>query len=137
MELVRKTIIGFLLGIGSYGVLVELFGVFFSEDILSYSLGLLYGVIVAILIFLHMARGLNRALDLPQEKAEKYARKQAFLRLAMMLVALLVVLRIPKLHFIAAVLGLLGLKIGSLFAPFFLKRIYPQDFVTKDADMGI
>jgi predicted cobalt transporter CbtA len=131
MSQVKETIIGFLIGIGIYAVLIELVGFFFSEDLFSYTLGLLFGVAVAIFLIVHMAKTLDRALDLPQEQAVKYTRRQSFLRLAVMLAAMVIALLVEQFNFIAVILGMLGLKMGAFIAPKLLKRLYPEDFVTK------
>jgi hypothetical protein len=135
MEQVKETLNGILIGIGIYAVLVELVGIFFSGDVLSYTLGLVFGTGVAVLLIFHMTRTLDRALDCPETQAVKYTRKQSFLRLLIMLVALAVAVLLQKrLNFIAVVLGMLGLKVGALFAPFFLKRLYPEHFVTQEEE---
>lgn len=131
MSQVKETIIGFLIGIGIYAVLIELVGFFFSEDLFSYTLGLLFGVAVAIFLIVHMAKTLDKALDLPQEQAVKYTRRQSFLRLAVMLAAMVIALLVEQFNFIAVILGMLGLKMGAFIAPKLLKRLYPEDFVTK------
>ena len=53
-----------------------------------------------------------------------------------MLAALLGAMLVPHVNFFTVLLGLLGLKVGALMAPFFLKRMYPDDFVTKEDAMG-
>ena len=131
MSQVKETIIGFLIGIGIYAVLIELVGFFFSEDLFSYTLGLLFGVGVAIFLIIHMAKTLDRALDLPQEQAVKYTRRQSFLRLAVILAAMVIALMVEQFNFIAVILGMLGLKMGAFIAPKLLKLLYPEDFVTK------
>lgn len=132
MKQVKKTFIGFLIGIGIYAILAEIVGIFLSQDILSFTLGLIFGVIVTILLFIHMADTLDKALDLPKKRAENYIRLQSFLRMAFMLLALVLALFVEKLNFVAVVIGLFGRKTGALLAPFFLKKLYPDDFVTKD-----
>lgn len=134
MKQVKETLVGFLIGIGIYTAFVELFGVFFSGNALYYTLGLLTGAFVSVALIIHMAVTLNKALDLPQDKAASYVRRQSFLRLAVMLAALVLGLIFDELNFIALVLGLLGLKIGALIAPFFLKCLYPDDFLTKEEE---
>ncbi|MGN0154463.1 MAG: ATP synthase subunit I [Lachnospiraceae bacterium] len=134
MNQVKETLTGFLIGIGIYTVLIEAVGLFFSEDILSYTLGLLFGVIVAIFLIIHMAKTLDKALDLPQQQANKYVKRQSFFRLFIMLIALVIGLLVDRMNFIALILGMLGLKIGALIAPFFLKRLYPESFVTKEEE---
>lgn len=132
MKQIKETMTGFLIGITVYAVLIELVGVFFSDDILSYTLGLLFGIAVAVALIFHMAHTLDNALDMPEAQAVKYTRKQSFLRLAIMLGAMVAALMVQKVNFITVVLGMLGLKIGALIAPFFLKRLYPDSFVTKE-----
>lgn len=134
MNQVKETITGFLIGIVIYAVMIEAVGIFFSEDIFSYTLGLLFGVVIAVFLMIHMAKTLDKALDLPEAQATKYVRKQSFLRLFVMLLALIISLAIYWFNFIAVVLGMLGLKIGALIAPFFLKKLYPESFVTKHPD---
>lgn len=134
MNQVKETITGFLIGIIIYAVMIEAVGIFFSEDIFSYTLGLLFGIVIAVFLMIHMAKTLDKALDLPEAQATKYVRKQSFLRLFVMLLALIISLVIDWFNFIAVVLGMLGLKIGALAAPVFLKKLYPESFVTKHPD---
>ena len=136
MNQVKETLTGLLIGIGVYSVIVEIIGIIFSEDILSYTLGLLGGVVVAVILIIHMTRTLDDALDLPQDDATRYMRKKTVFRIVLMLAALLGAMLIPHVNFFTVLLGLLGMKVGALMAPFFLKRMYPDDFVTKEDAMG-
>ena len=136
MELVKETFVGFLLGLSVYAVIVEIIGIFFSGDVLSYTLGLAIGVIAAVLLFIHMAWTLNRAFDYPEDGASKYMRKQSFLRLFMMLIVMLPGVFFSSIRFISLILGLLGLKIGALIAPFFLCRLYPEHFVPDEETLS-
>ena len=133
MSQVKETLKGVFIGILIYTVLVEVIGIFFSGDILSYTLGLLVGTAVACALMLHMTFTLNKALDMPENQAVKYTRRQSFIRLLIMLAALLLGVVFNQLNFIA--LGVLGIKIGALAAPFFLKRMYPEHFVSKEENM--
>lgn len=137
MNQVKETLTGLLIGMGIYSVIVEIVGIIFSEDILSYTLGLLLGLIVAVILIIHMTRALDEALDLPQEDATGYMRRKTVFRIVMMLAALVGAMLLPHVNFFATLLGLLGMKIGALAAPFFLKRMYPDDFVTKEDAMVV
>lgn len=132
MNQVKETLFGFGIGIGIYAVLVELVGIFFSKDMAAYTLGLLFGVIIAVFLVLHMAKTLDKALDLPQKQATKYVKKQSFLRLFIMTLALITGLVVDQFNFIALALGIFGLKVGALTAPFFLKRLYADSYVTRE-----
>ena len=131
MSQVKKTVVGFLLGIGIYTGMMELIGLCFFRDKVSYTLGLLFGSVVAVLVMVHIVKTLDKALDLQEQQAVKYTRRQALLRLGIMLIALIVALSVEQLNFIAVVIGMLGLKLGSFLAAFLLKKIYPEEFVTK------
>lgn len=135
MNEVKETMIGFYIGIGIYAAVIEVVGIFFSEDILSYTLGLLFGIIIAVLLFGHMAKTLNHALDLQENDATKYVRLRSFLRLFVMMAALTIGLKTKQLSFLTVILGLLGLKIGALLAPFILRRLYPEHYITKEEDL--
>ena len=135
MNQVKETMIGFYISIGIYAVIIEVIGIFFSEDILSYTLGLLFGVIIAVFLFGHMAMTLDHALDLQENDATKYVRLRSFLRLVVMMAALAIGLMTERLLFITVLLGLLGLKIGALFTPFILRRLYPDSYITKEEDL--
>lgn len=136
MNQVKETMTGFYVGLGIYAVIIEVVGIFFSEDILSYTLGLLFGVIVAVFLFGYMAKTLDHALDLQENDAGRYVRLRSFLRLAVMLAALTIGLVTEQLYFWTVLLGLLGLKIGALMAPFILRRLYPDSYITKEEDMA-
>ena len=137
MNQVKQTMTAFGIGIGIYALAIEAVGVFFSEDILAYTLGLLFGVAVAVFLFGHMAKTLDYALDLSESDASKYVKLRSFLRLAIMFAALSIGILTDKLNFITVLLGVLGLKMGALMAPFILKRLYPDDYITKEEDMEV
>ena len=134
MDQVKKTIHGFLIGIGVYAIVMEIVGVFLSKDLFAYTAGLVLGIMVAIFLLIHMAKTLDRVLDLSKGEATKKNRLYWFIRFIVMLVALVIGLSVKSINFIAVIIGLMGLKVGALIAPFFLKRIYPENFVTPLED---
>lgn len=137
MNQVKETLTGLLIGMGIYSIIVEICGFIFLEDIISYTLGLLLGVAVAVALVAHMTRTLDDALDLPQENATKYMRGKTVTRILIMLAALVGGMMIPHVNFFSVLLGLLSMKAGALMAPFFLKKLYPDDFITKEEAMVV
>ena len=131
MDQIKETWIGFFIGLSIYAVVVELIGLFFSGAVLSYTLGLLFGCAVAAGLMFHMTWTLNRALERSPEQAEKYVKRQSFFRLFLMMLALVAAILVEQMNFITVVLGMLGLKIGALMAPLFLKKLYPEHYVTQ------
>lgn len=134
MNQVKEIMTGFYIGIGIYAIIIEIMGIFFSENILSYTLGLLFGVAASVFLFHHMAKTLDYALDLQEGDASKYVKRQSFIRLLVMLAVLTIGMITEQLLFITVLLGLLGLKIGALVTPFILKQLYPDSYITKDED---
>ena len=57
-----ETITGFLIGIIIYAVMIEAVGIFFSDDIFSYTLGLLFGIVIAVFLMIHMAKTLDKVI---------------------------------------------------------------------------
>lgn len=135
MNQIKEIMMGFYIGIGIYAVVIEVVGIFFSENILSYTLGLLLGVGASIFLFHHMARTLDYGLDLQEGDASKYVKRQSFIRLVAMLVILTIGMTVEEISFITVILGLLGLKIAALVTPFILKHLYPDSYVTKEDEL--
>lgn len=131
---IKETLSGFGLGLICYGVFVEAVGFFFSSNLMSYSLGLLFGLAVSVFLIFHMTVTLGTALDRTPEQAMKYVRRKSILRLVIMMAAMLLGLLVKQMNFITVVLGMLGLKIGALIAPFFLKRLYPSQYGPADPE---
>lgn len=131
MEQMKETLVGFSIGIGIYGCLVEVLGCILSTDRLSFTLGLLFGIAIAFILIIHMARSLNEVLNYPPETANKSFRKGSIFRVLIMLAGLGAGMAVPCFQFVAVVLGMFGLKVGALTAPVFLRLIYPDHYITK------
>ncbi len=135
MNQVKETMTGFFIGLAAYTVLVEIFGILFSSDIVSFSLGLLVGVATCVFLFCHMTKTLDYSLDMEQGAASKYTTFQSILRLLVMFAVLTIGMKLDRVNFVAVVLGLFGLKVAALIAPTILRKLYPDDFITKPEDM--
>lgn len=134
MEQVKQTLKGMFIGMGLYAVAVELVGVFFSDNLSAYTLGLFIGTIAAAFLIFHMTITLSKALDYDEVQATKYTKRQSLFRLLGMLFVLMIGVIFEQVNFIALVLGLLGVKIGALIAPYFLKKMYPEHYVTQELE---
>ncbi len=123
MDKVKDTLIELFIGIGIYFVITEIVGLIFVENKLTYTAGLLLGVVGAALLATHMYVTLNKGLDMEKDAATKYIKSNSFLRLAIMLLILLVGRAITHISFLAVIIGLLGLKIGAFMQPLVNKFI--------------
>lgn len=118
---INSALPGLLFGIVLFGVVSELVGVFLVADKLNYSIGLWIGVLTALGMALHMAFGINSALDRGEKGAQAAVTRQNMIRyLAVILV--LGILMITNIgNPIAAFVGIMGLKISAYLQPLFTK----------------
>lgn len=131
MNEVKETLRGFYIGIGIYALVIEVIGLIFSGNRLAYTIGVLFGVIISIYLTIHLAKTIDRALELPQEPAIRHMQIQSVKRLFITLFVLTIGLMVEWINFIALVLGLFGRKAGALMAPTLLKKLYPEHYARR------
>lgn len=114
---VKKLVLEVSAGIVLYDVILLILAAVLrlSTDIL---LGLIFGGILAILAFVHMAVISDSTLDMgAEEPARKKATVNAVLRMVVMVAVLIFTMRTPYLNTVAVVVGALGLKVGAYLQP--------------------
>ncbi len=114
---------GLIAGIVIYGVLVELIGVWFVPNKLACSIGLWYGIVIAIGMSLNMASVIYDSVFQPKEEGQVNYRVvfKSILRyvIVVLLFVLIGVLRFGNIF--AAFVGLIGLKVSVYMQPTFQK----------------
>lgn len=113
---IDPTLFELCLGILAYGVIFEIILLIFSGEI-TYSLGLLIGVLLAVAGAVHMWWSLNRGLDLPEKEAVKSLSIQNILRYLILaaVLALLIVTKFANPIFTFA--GYMGMKVSAYLNP--------------------
>ena len=114
---IDETLKELLIGILFYGILVEVIGIYLVDGRGYFSIGLWYGIILALASAIHMWWGLNKALDLGVD-AGKYAISQNLIRYGVIVVAFGALCVINVGNPIAAFAGIMGLKAGAYLQPF-------------------
>ena len=109
---------GLIAGIILYGVLVEVIGVWFAEDKLRYTTGLLIGIALACGMAVHMAWSLNMALDLGESGAVKKMQLHNLLRYGIVVVVIFALWLSGIGNPVVAFLGIMGLKVAAYLQPF-------------------
>lgn len=107
-----------LIGILIYGALCEGIGLLFVSDRLSYSIGLLTGIVCALFMAVHMAWSLDRALDFGEEGAVRKMQGYNLLRYGIVVVAFFCLYLTDAGNPIVAFLGVMGLKVAAYIQPF-------------------
>ena len=119
---ISETLKELLIGIVFYGILVEVIGICFIKDKLYFSIGLWFGILLALVAAVHMWWGLNIGLDLG-EQAGKYILSQNMIRYGVIVVAFGALCVMDFGNPIAAFAGIMGLKAGAYLQPFTHKII--------------
>lgn len=110
---------GLVLGILIYGGLVELIGVWFVEDKLRYTTGLIIGIALACGMAINIAIVLQDAIDIYGEsRARSKIIAKSILRYVVVVIVFFVMMKWNIGNLFAAFIGVLGLKISAYMQPF-------------------
>lgn len=104
------------LGIGIWGVLCELFTVWFVKDKAGCSLGIMAGCLLAAAGIFHMWKVLDTALDLG-EGASKYLTVRSWMRYGVFVVVFGILMVTKWVNPFTAFLGLMGMKAAAYMQP--------------------
>lgn len=106
-----------LLGILFFGIICEVVVIIVASDILMYSVALWLGVILAIGMAIHMAKVLYNAVSFGEGGAEKSMRNHSFLRYAVLVIILGIIMITEILNPLMVFLGIMGLKVAAYIQP--------------------
>ncbi len=90
----------------------------FLEDRLFNLMGLLYGVIVAIAMTVHMWTSVERALELSESEARKYMVKNYMIRTCIAVGVVIFVAMLGIGNYLLTLIGILSLKVAAYIQPF-------------------
>jgi hypothetical protein len=116
---INESLPGLVAGIIGYGVVVQLVGVWFVSDKLSYSIGLWFGIAVAVGLAINIATVIFDAvtMDTGDKNANRRIIAKSVLRYVVVVI-LFFILGYSKLgNLFSALLGILGLKISAYLQP--------------------
>ena len=122
MKRLNQALPGLVLGILAYGLLVELIGVWFVDDKIRYTTGLLIGVGCAVGMAIHIAMIIEESVRIGQGH-EKYLSFKSVMRY-LVLCAVMILMALFNLgNIFTAIIGVLGLKVSAYAQPL-LNKIY-------------
>jgi len=115
---------GLVLGIVIYGVIIELVGVWFVEDKIRYSTGLLIGITVAIGLAINIAQVIRDAVEIyGADGARNRLIVKSVVRYFVVVVVFFVMMKFNLGNLVTAFIGVLGLKVSAYLQPFAHKVI--------------
>lgn len=115
---------GLVLGIILYGIAVELIGVWFVEDKLRYTTGLLIGILLACGMAVNIAVVLQDSVDTyGASRAQVKIIAKSVLRYVVVVIVFFVMMKWNLGNLFTAFIGVLGLKVSAYLQPFIHKAI--------------
>ena len=105
-------------GITFFNILFLIVGNILTKGSASFTTGLVLGTLVAYVMACHMQHTIRRAVEMESTAASGYMKKEALLRMVLIIFALLLAVLLPKVfHLIGVMLGVLTLKGAALLYP--------------------
>lgn len=105
-------------GIAFFNILFLIVGNLLTKGSVSFTTGLLLGTLVAYLMACHMQHTVRRAVEMDGDSAGGYMKKEAILRMLLMIFVLAMAVFLPKIfNLIGVMLGVLTLKGAALLYP--------------------
>jgi ATP synthase I chain. len=101
-----------------YIFFIALLGAFFMQNHFAYIIGLILGIIFAIIKLLHLERSINNSLDMDSQNAKNYVFAQYMFRYLISALVLFVVLTNKYISTIGFIIGLLSLQISAYITGF-------------------
>ena len=115
---------GLVVTILLYGLVIELAGVWFVEDKMKYSIGLWYGVAIAVGLAINLAMVIFDAVTMgDSEHANRRIIAKSILRYVVVVVLFFILGYFNLGNLITAFLGVLGLKISAYAQPLLTKVV--------------
>lgn len=113
----KRTLLELLAGIILAGMVFELVGLVFVKDKMGHSVGMLFGVIIALAMAVHMAYSLNNALDWDEIYAKRSIMKSAGLRYAAVAIAMGLLAYTGIGNVVSCFAGVMSLKASAYLQP--------------------
>lgn len=124
LKRINAALPGLVMGIIGYGVVLQFIGVWFVEDKLSYSIGLWYGIAIAIGMGINLAVVIYDAITFGGDgDANKRVVAKSLLRYIVVVVLFFILGYFEFGNLFAAFLGALGLKISAYLQPVLTKIV--------------
>ena len=124
LKRINPALPGLLAGIVIYGLLVQITGIWFVEDKIGYSIGLWYGIAIAIGMAINLATVIYDAVTFDgAENANKRVAAKSMLRYIVVAILFGILGYFEFGNLFTAFLGVMGLKISAYAQPFLNKIV--------------
>lgn len=116
----KKTLAGLLIGIVLYVVVIAIVGAILTDNKWQFVLGTVWSGLGTAAVTIHLYFSLQKSLDLDEDSAVKRERRQAAIRMIIMIVVIGSGLFFSQVfHSLGVVLGAFALKVSAYMQPLF------------------
>ena len=115
---------GLVYGIILYGIILQLTGVWFVKDKLGYSIGVWYGIAIAVGLAINLAKVIYDSVTMDMgEHANRKLIAKSVLRYAVVVILFMILGYFQFGNLLTALLGVLGLKVSAYAQPLLTKVV--------------
>lgn len=133
LKRINESLPGLVAGIIIYGVVLQLVGMWFIDDKWAYSIGLWYGIVIAVGMGIHIAVVIYDTVSFyGQGDANRRVAAKSVLRYIIVVILFFILGYFNFGNLIAAVVGAMGLKVSAYMQPL-LKKLTNKILGRDDA----
>lgn len=110
-----------------FSLIIEILGILLVNNKLSFTMGLLFGLIFSILKLKLMQNTIEKAVRMPEGKAQKYTNVQYMIRYVLTGIVLVVAALEPSVDLLGVFFGLFSMKVGAYMQLLTNKRAEKQN----------
>lgn len=121
----NETLLDLVFGCIAYGALMEVMGLILAADRLAYTIGLVLGVFVAVMVAFNMYKGIEDCLTMDLAKARRSMAIKSVLRWIVMLAVAWLGIKLTGISFAGVIIGLFSLKASAHF------HVYTHIYITN------
>lgn len=113
----NKVLLQLIVGILSYGVLIQILGLFLVEDKIFFSYSLWVGLILSIAMAIHMQLSIEKALEQEGRAAQTVLSRAYLIRTVVIFLTMGTGAYFGFLSILPCFIGLMGLKAAAILQP--------------------
>lgn len=106
-----------------FSLIIYFIGILFVTNKLSWSLGVLFGLVFSILKLKLMEKTFSKALQMPEAKARSYATFHYMLRYLLTGVVLVISALEASINMLGVLVGIVSMKVAAYVQPALIKKI--------------
>ncbi|MGM0378990.1 MAG: ATP synthase subunit I [Bacillota bacterium] len=112
--------------------LIILISFFIIDEPKKFSIGLIFGMLIAILNFIELEKTLKKSIKMKPENAQSYATKKYFLRYGITAFVIFVAIKVNHIDLLGTIVGLLLLKFVIFITNLFNDKEYFKRIFRKE-----